>query len=173
MVHDQSLNELGLYDVYGQWHVPFWHTTTFYIAISIIVLLLLALLGWYSYKKYSLKSKKVECWEIALIQIDHLQKNNYARVEQAKEFYCALTVILKRYMHERYGFDAREKTDQEFLRYLEEQKFSTLFMQDLITIFEGSTIIKFANASAAQQQIDQDFAVAKSFIKKTIPAQAE
>lgn len=173
MVQEQGINKLGLYEIYGQWHVPFWHTMPFYVAIGIIVLGLIGLVGWFAYKKYRLAMKPAASWEIALAQIDHLKKNNYTSVEHGKEFYCALTGILKRYMHERYGFEAREKTDQEFLRYLEEQKFSTLFMQDLTAIFEGSTIIKFANASAAQQQIDQDVVAAISFIKKTIPLKAE
>ena len=173
MVQEQSMNELGLYDIYPQWHVPFWHTTSFYIIIGTVLFGLMSLAVWHAYRKYKLKMMRSASWEIALVQIDYLQKNNYAKVDQGKEFYCALTSILKRYMHERYGFEAREKTDQEFLRYIEEQKFSTLFMQDLTAIFEGSTIIKFANASAAQQQIDQDVAAAISFIKKTIAPKAE
>ena len=173
MVPDQKLNELGLYDIYQQWHVPFWHTTAFYVVSSLVLLAILGCAGWYLLQKYRLNKKSLASWEIALTQIDHLKKNNYTNVEHGKEFYCALTGILKRYMHERYGFDTREKTDQEFLRYLEEQKFSTLFMQDLTAIFEGSTIIKFANASAAQQQIDHDVAAAISFIKKTIAPKAE
>ena len=173
MVPEQKVNELGLYEIYQQWHVPFWHTTAFYILSGAMVLAVLGLVGWHMLKKYRLKKKPALSWEIALTQIDHLKKNNYTSVEHGKEFYCALTGILKRYMHERYGFEAREKTDQEFLRYLEEQKFSTLFMHDLTALFEGSTIIKFANASAAQQQIDKDVAAAISFIKKTIAPKAE
>lgn len=170
---EQKMNELGLYDIYQQWHVPFWHTTIFYIVSGILFLIIGGWIGWHFLKKYRLKMKPAKSWEIALTQIDHLKKNNYTNVEHGKEFYCALTGILKRYMHERYGFDSREKTDQEFLRYLEEQKFSQLFLQDLTAIFEGSTIIKFANASVVQQQIDQDVAAAISFIKKTIAPQAE
>lgn len=173
MTQEQTMNELGLYDIYGQWHVPFWHTVPFYVIMGVILLGSLCLGAWFLYKKYILKQKKMSCWEIALLQIDNLKKNNYTKVEHGKEFYCSLTSILKRYMHERYGFDAREKTDQEFLRYLEGQRFSAMFMQDLTVIFEGSAIIKFANASAAQQQIDHDLAAAISFIKKTIPAKAE
>lgn len=172
-MENQNINELGMYDIYGQWHVPFWHTTVFYIIIFLLTMLALSIGGWYFYKKHYLNKNKLTSWEIALAQIDNLKKNNYTNVEHGKEFYYALTGILKRYMHERYGFDSREKTDKEFLRYLEEQKFSILFMQDLTAIFEGSTIIKFANASAAQQQIDRDVVAAISFIKKTIAPKAE
>lgn len=172
-MQEQSINELGLYDIYVTWHVPFWHTFPFYMFISSIFLIFIVAIGWYFYKKYKLRKKFVSSWESALSQIDYLQKNNYANIERSKEFYCALTSILKRYMHERYGFDTREKTDQEFLRYLEEQGFSTLFIQDFIAIFEGSATIKFANTLAAQQQIDHDLAAAISFIKKTIPVKVE
>lgn len=173
MVQETGINELGLYDIYPQWHVPFWHTTPFYIGVGSLLLALAAFAGWRAYRKYKLKKDSLASWDIALAQIDYLQKNNYAKVERGKEFYCALTNVLKKYMHERYGFDPREKTDQEFLRYVEEQEFTALFMQDLAALFEGSTIIKFANARAAQQQIDQDVATAISFIKKTIPLKEE
>lgn len=173
MISDQNMNELGLYEIYAQWHVPFWRTKTFYCIAGILILCLFGFIVRHVFKKYSLKKKPMLPWEIALAEIDHLKKNNYTNVEHAKEFYYFLTSILKRYMHERYGLQSEEKTDREFLQYLEQQEFNASFMQDLTSIFEGSTFIKFANASAAQQQIDQDFDAAISFIKKTIAPQAK
>jgi len=172
MVQEQGINELGLFDIYKPWHVPFWHTTPFYVALALGILGLL-ILAWFVYKNYFRRAPLESSWQKALAAIERLRSNNKATAEHGKEFYYALTSILKRYMHERYGFEGREKTDQEFLQYLEEQKFTPLFMHDFTQIFEGSTIIKFANAAAAQQQIDRDLAAAISFIKKTIPAPAE
>jgi hypothetical protein len=173
MIQKEALNELGLYDVYGAWHIPFWKTNIFYGLSGIVLLGISGLFLYWIYKKYLYARPKKTCWEIALEQIDYLQKNNYANKDRGKEFYSALTATLKRYVHERYGFDSRAKTDSEFLQYMVEQKFDTHLMQEITTIFEGSLTIKFANAGAVQKQIDHDVSAAISFIKKTIPNRVE
>lgn len=171
MQQNHLLNEMGLYEIYPHWHTPFWHTKLFYGVLGLFVLLMIAVTIYFVVKKYKLKKQKLHSWDRALLEIDNLKKNKYTTVEQGKSFYYALTALLKRYIRERYGLDTAEKTDQEFLKYLQDQDFSKLFMDDIATLFEGSTTIKFANASAAQQQIDRDFATAISFIKKTIPVE--
>lgn len=170
-----GMNEHGLYDIYDTWHVPFWQTKTWHVCLLIIGLLIMtAIIGlfikWYRSRKIVLSP-----WEHALLGLKSLRKNNQATADCGKEFYGALTSILKKYLHERYGFDtgvsgaALAKTDEEFLYYIEKKGFSSDFMADLQTIFLSSVTIKFANMQALQNQIDRDLELAISFVRRTVP----
>ena len=165
----QNMNELGLYDIYGPWHVPFWQTNAFYGVMACVILLLAGLVCWYLIKRYRARKPALSCWERALSDLQQLDKDTMIREDLGKEFYGALTRVLKRYMHERYGLEGTEKTDDEFLKYLKKKEFSSDFLQEIQSIFEGSVVIKFANMSAARQQMERDLFNAIAFIKKTIP----
>jgi len=165
-----GMNEHGLYAIYDAWHVPFWQTKTFFMLLLTIGLLILCVLIGLVIKRYRSLKIVLSPWEHALLRLESLKKNNQATADKGKEFYGTLTSVLKRYLHERYGLDKHEKTDEEFLRYLEKKEFSSDFLVDLHLIFSGSTTIKFANMQAIQTQIDRDLALAISFVSRTIPA---
>lgn len=122
---------------------------------------------------YLRKRKKINLplWIASIEEIELLKKNNVARANQGKQFYSALTNILKKYLHGRYSIDSIGKTDEELISYLNTQNFSIDITQELQEIFSGVTIVKFANVQAAQEQIDRDIQRSIMLIKKTIPIQ--
>jgi hypothetical protein len=167
-----KLNEkTGLYETYGLWHVPFWQTAKFQwgvkIAIGIIVVLIVAFLV-RKYAQYR-KRKKLPLWDQALLDLNHLKKENKVDAMHGKEFYMAVSVLLKKYLHDRFGYDTIGKTDEEVIVYLQNQQADEHIIDALKILLQGSQIIKFANAQAAQEQIEHDYVRAIALITRTIP----
>lgn len=162
------MNKHGLFDIYGAVHIPFWQTKAFYYGVIVTLGILLIVIAWLVIKRK--KKPKLPLWTLAITDIEALKKDNLATASKGKEFYGALTGILKRYLHDRYAFDSIGKTDEELIEYLNKQQFSPEMAEMLQEIFLGVTIIKFANAQAAQEQIDRDMQRSVLFVKRTIPS---
>ena len=163
------MTEQGLYDIYGTWHVPFWQTKAFYYGVGLIGLLILFASLYIIIKKLCSQKRTKTSWDHALDELEQLRKNKVISAERGKEFYFAVTDILKRYLQARFEYTTQGKTDEELLHYLEKSDFPRDLLTDLRTIFSGSTTIKFANVQALQEQIEQDLERSFSFIKKTTP----
>ena len=167
-----KLNEkTGLYENYGLWHVPFWQTQKFKMAMQIclffVVLLVIAML----IKKYLTyrRRKKLPLWDQALFEVTQLKKDHKVSVIHGKEFYAAISTILKGYFHDRFGYDVMGKTDDEVVEYLKNHHKDELIVEEIKTVLQGGIIIKFANAQAAQEQIEHDYMRTVAIIKRTIP----
>lgn len=162
------MNKHGLYDIYGGVHVPFWQTRIFLYGVTASFFLLIILIIWLITQRK--KQLPAYAWTKALDKIEALKNSQRAVVEHGKEFYGALTDIIKNYLQERYGYESIGKTDEELIQYLQQNHFSKDLIEILQEIFLGITIIKFANAQAAQEQIDRDMQRTILFIKRTIPS---
>jgi hypothetical protein len=167
-----KLNEkTGLYENYGLWHVPFWQTQKFKVAgqicLSLVVLCIVALLT----KKYLAyrKRKKLPLWDQALLELTQLKKEHKVDVVHGKEFYATVSAVLKKYFHERFGDDIIGKTDDEVVIYLKNHHKNEIMVEEMKAVLQGGIIIKFANAQAAQEQIEHDYLRAVAIIQRTIP----
>jgi len=160
------MTEKGLYDIYTTHHIPFWQTTWFYSCIVTIISLILLFVVYHIIKKIKARKKtQVPFWEQSLRAIKQLKID----IAQGKQFYAKLTTILKRYITVRYHVNVENKTDDELIAYLADKKLlDELLLDDLRSIFTGSVTIKFANAQAAQEQMERDYSKAINFINKTI-----
>ena len=168
-----KLNEkTGLYENYGLWHVPFWQTDKFKLAVQIcacVVLLLVVALLVKKYLAYR-KRKKLPIWDQALLELIQLKKEHKVNAVHGKEFYVTVSVLLKSYLHERFGYDLIGKTDAEVVECLEQkQDFDSHTLEEVKALLHGSVIIKFANAQAIQEQIEHDYLRAVEIIHRTIP----
>ena len=160
----------GLYPIYGMWHIPFWQTRGFYTAVIAVSVLSMMILFRYGIKKYrNTRKKRKSPWVSALDELTNMQQELMARGMLGKTFYFRLSWVFKRYLSERYGFKVYGKTDDELILYLEGTGLSVNFIQDLKVIFEGSTVIKFANQEAAKERMSNDLATSIALINKTIP----
>lgn len=161
----------GLYGNYGLWHTPFWQTQTFCFISLFVLGILIFIFVILLYRSYILrrKNKKLSSWDQALYDLRRLSDEQKVNAEHGKEFYVATTTILKTYLHQRYGYQVLSKTDDEMVRYLQNTNFDNLLIGKIDQVLQGSTIIKFANQQAAQQQINSDYETVISIIKNTIP----
>jgi len=164
------MDENTLYPIHGMRHTPFWQTTTFYVIIFFVGILLLLGLIWFLIRLYK-RSKKVvkPAWEIALEELQEIQKQLADKGMQGKTFYFRLTWVFKRYLSARYKLDVYGKTDDELLLYLEGSGLAPDLAQDISVIFEGSKTIKFANEQAMKKRMERDIQASIDFIEKTIP----
>jgi len=112
-------------------------------------------------------------WDAALQALELLQQEKVMTIEQGGNLYATLTRILKKYLHQRYGFDIASKTDDELIVYLEHHNFDPLLLSDIREIFEGSVYIKFAHVQVMQERIEKDLERSRAFIKATVPAQTK
>jgi hypothetical protein len=167
-----KLNEkTGLYENYGLWHVPFWQTQKFQLMLEIsglIVTLIVIVILIKKYLAYRAR-KKLSSWDQALLDLRILKRDNKVSVEHGKEFYLAVSALLKKYLHERFGYDVLGKTDAEVVHYLQEHHVDTSLIEEINLLLQGGVIIKFANAQAAQGQIEHDYVRAVAIIQRTIP----
>lgn len=167
-----KLNEkTGLYENYGLWHVPFWQTQNFKIAAQICLFLATLCIIVLLVKKYLAyrKRKKLPLWDQALLELTHLKKEHKVNVAHGKEFYVTVSAILKQYFHDRFEYNIIGKTDEEFVEYLKSNYEDQVIVEEIKTLLHGGMIIKFANAQAAQEQIDHDYVCAVAIIQRTIP----
>lgn len=167
-----KLNEkTGLYENYGLWHVPFWQTSEFkmimhvFCALALLIIIVLLLRKYVRYRK----RKKLPLWDQALLELTQLKKEHKLDVAHGREFYATVSAILKNYFHERFGYDLRGKTDTEVIEYVEKHHDDKHITAEIKTLLQGSEIIKFANAQAAQEHIENDYIRAVAIIQRTIP----
>lgn len=165
------MQEQGFYDIYSTWYVPFWQRPWFFWTCIGLAVITVVLISWYLIKTYRARKKvAVPYWQEALNQLETLKQRNVATVAQGSVFYAKLTIILKQYIQQRYGFDVCGKTDDETIVLLERMQFNPSKLDQLKPLLQGSLYIKFANAQAAQQQIEKDLQDAVNFIKNNMPS---
>jgi hypothetical protein len=167
-----KLNEkTGLYENYGLWHVPIWQTEKFQLGIQIAAVVLLLLIVACVVRKYMQyrQRKKLSLWDQALADLNALKQEHKVDVLYGKEFYVTVSVLLKKYFHDRFGYDLIGKTDDEMIQYLQEHYSDAQSIEDIKALLQGSVIIKFANVQAAQEQIDHDYVRSIAIITRTIP----
>jgi hypothetical protein len=148
-MNNQQLDILDIYDVsYNPWYLQTW------FMYSIILFCIIAIAG-ISYLLY-IKNKKVikiTPQEKALQQLTDLKNAN---MQSHKEFYICLTTVLKQYLQRQYSIDLVGATDAEFLqKIVGNNLFSEIIIDHVKTILDGVTLIKFANESAAKEQIQE------------------
>lgn len=167
-----KLNEkTDLYENYGLWHVPFWQTQKFQAVMELfacVVVLVIAVILVRKYLRYR-KRKKLPVWDQALLELSHLKRDHKVDVAHGKEFYLAVSALLKKYFHDRFGYDVIGKTDNEAVKYLQDNYLDVHGIEEIKALLHGSVVIKFANAQAAQEQIEHDYLRAVAIITRTIP----
>lgn len=167
-----QLNEkTGLYENYGAWHLPFWQTYNFKIAIGICTALAILLMCAWIVKKYReyRRRKTLPIWDHALLLLASLRKENKVSIQYGKEFYVTISSLLKKYLSDRFAYNLIGTTDTEAIEYLKKQRFDEPLLQEISILLQGGEIIKFANAQAAQATIEQDYVRIVTIIQRTMP----
>lgn len=100
----------------------------------------------------------------ALKSIDEIKK--HVTVVDDKTYYTQLTDALRKYIEERFGFNAMEMTSAQIIAQLKllgnDEK-----MQELKSLFETADLVKFAKYKVAMNEQDQNLVSAIDFINET------
>ena len=111
--------------------------------------------------------KRVPAHQKALNSIEEIKaKSTTVTADDAKAYYTHLTDTLRRYMMERFGFNAMEMTSAEIISRLRQEEDQSK-INELTMLFETADLVKFAKYSVGVNENDHNLISAIDFINTT------
>lgn len=108
----------------------------------------------------------------ALNEIEHLKAERMQSSEDQKAYYTRLTDTLRRYINERFGFNAMEMTSQDIIERLQ-QSGDQKMIDELRSLFRTADLVKFAKYETLINENDLNLVNAINFIDETKTDQKE
>lgn len=123
-----------------------------------LILLLLAALGWWIWRRYSQRLRRflgqhLSPTELALKNINELEAERLIEQKKTKELYTRLTDTVRSYLHEAFGVSAMDLTSNELLNVMDEKAEEQLprdvedyrrAMARLVELLNEGDMVKFA-----------------------------
>jgi hypothetical protein len=145
-------------------------------ALAGLIVLLLALggLAWFLAARYRnnkpiIRRVKVEPkllpHEQALKDIEAIKADRTLQANDPKAYYTALTDVLRKYMAERFGFDAMEMTSTEIIDCLKRSDQESI--GELRELFTTADLVKFAKHAPLMNENDMNLVNAMDFVNRT------
>lgn len=110
--------------------------------------------------------KKVPPHQKALKEIQYLKDNRMSVSEDRKTYYTLLTEVLRKYIEERFGFNAMEMTSSEIISRLQSEGDDKM-TNELRELFTTADLVKFAKYSTLINENDANLVNAIEFINTT------
>jgi len=171
-----DFNQLQLNDIKSVRKAPFvWTDYLWVLWIVLGIMLILALIGVVIYmvlkkkrKGYFFKPPVVLPAHVrAVRELDKLKGEKIWQNGREKEFYSKLTDILRRYIHEREGFNAMEMTSGEILNEIRKLSDVDSVYENLKQILSTSDLVKFARYKPYPDENDLSMVNAYFFVNQT------
>lgn len=151
---------------WSDWSAIFW--------LSILMLVVLIIAYWLYLRLMDNKPiiasikivKKLLPHQKALKEIEVIKAEKMVTSENQKEYYTKLTETLRKYIEERYGFNAMEMTSSEIIYRLKETQ-DEQALDELRMLFQTADLVKFAKYSTLINENDMNLVNAIEFINKT------
>ena len=106
--------------------------------------------------------------EIAYEQLSRIKKENLPGRGLIKEYYTGISDVVRRYLENRFGLRAPERTTEEFLRDMATTDFLTIPQQDLVGTFLGECdLVKFARYGPTENEINGVYNAAVTLVDET------
>jgi hypothetical protein len=164
-----SQHQIPLYDLYDIWYTPFWHKPWFLLSTAFVFIVLMSIAIWLFLRKRK-QNKKIDPWNIAIKQLKELDINQFKKPDSHKLFYSRITIIMKKYLTERYMQEFESKTDDEVIEILSQLSFSDDLRKKLKIVFDGAIYIKFSPYDAIIDHMKRDLEASLEVVQKTIPS---
>lgn len=110
--------------------------------------------------------KKVPPHQRALKDIETLKTERMSVSEDQKTYYTKLTEVLRKYIKERFGFNAMEMTSSEIIERLQKEG-DRKMIDELRELFSTADLVKFAKYSTLINENDANLVNAIDFINTT------
>ncbi len=110
--------------------------------------------------------KKIPAHQKALTEIDRLKAEHFDTADEQKQYYTLLTDTLRKYIRERFGFNAMEMTSSEILEQLQSVG-DEAKIDELRELFNTADLVKFAKYSSMLNEKDMNLVNAINFIDQT------
>lgn len=151
---------------WSEWSTAFWLS---------FLMLLLGALAYYLYLRLrdnkpiiaNIKIvKRLLPHQKAMKEIEQIKADKMVSSENPKEYYTKLTDTLRKYIQERYGFNAMEMTSSEIISRLNETQ-DQKALDELRSLFVTADLVKFAKYSTLINENDMNLVNAIEFINST------
>lgn len=151
---------------WSEWATAFW--------FSVLVVIISLLVGYLWIRLKENKPviahvriiKKVLPHQKALKEIEHIKANRMSVSEDQKAYYTLLTDVLRKYIKERFGFNAMEMTSSEIISHLRSEGDEKM-TSELRELFTTADLVKFAKYSTLINENDANLVNAIEFINTT------
>ena len=160
-------NQIEFHDIFDYYYVPFWKTSFFQYTVLFILFSVLIFVAIKIYLKQ--RQKKLTPWMWALKELEGFSVENFETKKEYKRFYFKLTRLLKEYFSLRFYWKVLNKTDVEFVSFVEKQKLDLTIVESLQKVLSGAAWVKFANEEVLKTQARKDLELARQIVENTIP----
>ena len=148
-----------------------WNDIWPWILILIILIVFIFLLNKYFLKKKKTEKKKINkkiipCHIKALNELEEIERKKLWENGLVKEYYCEISEIFRRYLEERFLFNALEITTDEILEELKIKIQSKLYEETSI-LLNRSDLAKFAKNKPSKNDNINSLFIARKIINET------
>lgn len=151
---------------WSDWSLPFWLSVLMLILLAVTYYLYLRLRDNKPIISHTRIVKRLLPHQKAMKEIEQIKADKMVNSENSKEYYTKLTDTLRKYIEERYGFNAMEMTSSEIIERLtssQDQK----SLDELRQLFTTADLVKFAKYSTLINENDANLVNAIEFINQT------
>ncbi|MBO4571515.1 MAG: hypothetical protein J5699_06290 [Bacteroidales bacterium] len=168
------------FDIKGQMKYPITAAEVFPWAVValIVIAAVWALIRYIVYRRQNKdffgRPKVVDPPHItALRALEKIRGQKLYQSGKQKQFYTAVTDVLRQYMAGRYGFQAMEQTSAEIFNSLSDKDIDERLMERVKELFTTADYVKFAKHLASDQENEEAIPTAVSFVNATFMQQLE
>lgn len=151
---------------WADWALIFWLSIVFVPLAFAIVYLIVRYKDQKPIIRQIFIKPKLPPHQVAMKEIESIKAEGVRLQEDPKAYYTKLTDVLRNYIRERYGFNAREMTSREIIDHLLRLK-DDKAMTELRVLFETSDLVKFARYNTLINENDKNLVSAIDFINQT------
>ena len=152
--------------MWSEWSPLFW--------MGIVIMLLSLALGYLLLRLKQNKPiiarirvvKKIPAHQKALAEMNRLKAERFETADEQKLYYTQLTDTLRKYIRERFGFNAMEMTSSEIMERLTSVGDETM-IDELRELFSTADLVKFAKYSSLLNEKDMNLVNAINFVDQT------
>lgn len=151
---------------WSEWIAPFLLSLLLIVIICIAVYLVVRLRDNKPIIKIPKLVKKLLPHQEAMKAIEVIKAQRMTVTENSKEYYTRLTDILRKYIEERFGFNAMDMTSSEIIEHLQSVDDANM-IDELRELFMTADLVKFAKHSTLINENDANLVYAIDFINNT------
>lgn len=109
----------------------------------------------------------------ALRALEKIRSQKLWQNDRQKQFYTAVTDVLRQYMAQRYGISALEQTSAEIMDNLRDKGISEALMERIKDLFTTADYVKFAKHNASEMENEEAIPTAVRFVNETFLQQMD
>ena len=168
-------------DIKDVWKPPFVWSDYYPWIIGILAVLLLMALEFYIVKRIGVRKSLIPCaqpekpklppYEQAIKELDEIKQSKLWQQGKEKEYFTSITDTLRRYLVDRFGINAMEKTSAEILDSVKGIDEIVPAFEKLEQVLKLADFVKFAKFRPLPDENDLSLVNAYFFVNQTKPVE--